>query len=179
MGGTFEEGDCLWVRSVPYSSLRAGDVVAIDAERVAIAHRIVGRQTSGFVTQGDSNLRPDGAVLTADRLLGRVVARERQGAICGVAGGSRGRWRAVKRRTARRVALALGILLAPPYRLIRASGLVAAVWRPRIVAARFSRGDRAFTKFIHRGRTVARWDPWEREWRCRKPYDLILAPPPR
>jgi hypothetical protein len=68
-------------------------------------------------------------------------------------------------------------ILAPLYRAIRTSRLIPQLWRPRIVTARFADGNGQVTKFIHRGRTVARWIPREEQWLCRKPYDLVLSPP--
>lgn len=93
MWGTLAEGDCLWVSSVPFDSLQAGDVVAFDSGGKVVAHRIVEKSGTAFTTQGDGNWRRDSVPLTADRLVGRVMERERHGVRKPVTSGARGRLR--------------------------------------------------------------------------------------
>jgi hypothetical protein len=177
MRGTFKDGDCLCVAAVPFTCLQKGDVVAFNAGGKAIAHRIVGREASGFVTQGDASSRPDGGCLTSGRLIGLVLERERHGKRSLVPGGIQGRLRGWFLRAANRVLRLIVLLLATPYRLTCTSRLAHFLWRPRIMTVHFSEGEEECTKFIHRGKTVACWFPNERRWTCRKPYDLIIAPP--
>ena len=177
MRGTIEKGDCLWVSAVPFDSLQVGDVVAFACGCKVITHRIVGREENGFVTQGDGSLQRDGECLTPGRLIGRVMGRERAGKRSPVMGGIRGRRRGAIMRAANRVRSFVGHALAMPYRLTRTSQLVPLLWRPRMTVVHFAGSQGKSTKFIHRGKTVACWVPNERRWTCRKPYDLILAPP--
>jgi len=177
MHGTFKDGDFLWISAVPLASLQVGDVVAFSFNGKSIAHRIVGRDESGFVTQGDRNLGRDGPYLTTKKLLGKVMERERAGIRSAVVDGSRGLRRAFVLRTAKRVRNLVSLTIATPYRLTCASRLAPLLWRPQIMTAHFAEGEKKMTKFIHRGKTVACWVPHEQRWTCRKPYDLILSPP--
>ena len=177
MWGTLEEGDCLWVSRVPFDSLQAGDVVAFHSGDKVVAHRIVERADGGFWTRGDGNWGRDSAPLTSERLIGKVVERERRGVRTVVAGGERGRRRALVLRTAFRFRLYCGFPLAASYRLLRASRIVPRLWRPRILAVCFVLPAGPITKFIHRGKTVASWWPRDGQWNCKMPYDLVLSPP--
>ena len=179
MRGTFQDGDCLWVSPVSFAALQVGDVVAFQSSGKAVAHRIAKRAGDGFLTRGDGNLHRDAAPLTRALLIGKVVERERGGVRAAVAGGPAGRRRARLCHGACRLRILLLFPWAPVYRLFRASRLMRLLWRPQIVAARFAGSGGEFTKFIHRGGTVACWIPHEQRWTCRKPYDLILDPPTR
>jgi len=180
MEGVFREGDCLQVRPVPYESLRPGDVAAMssgDGRRVV--HRIIGAVPGGWRTRGDACLAPDSDVLAADRFLGRVVARERDGRILPVSGGMAGRVRSLVFRFLFRFRRGLLFPLAPLYRLIRSRRWAARVWKPRIQILQLEGTAGGIRKYLHRGRTVALWFPANHRWQCRKPYDLILERPPR
>lgn len=179
MWGTLAVGDFLWISPVPHEALQIGDVVAFHSGGKVVAHRIVGRDGSGFLTQGDFNGQRDSAPLAAGQLIGKVAERERRGVRSAVAGGARGRRRARWLHAACRFWIRGAILLAVPYRMVRASRLVGRFWRPRIEIVRFATPGGGITKLIHRGITVGCWNPQSRQWDCRIPYDLVLSPPPR
>ena len=179
MWGTLADGDCLWISPVPFDSLQVGDVVAFDSGGKVVVHRIVDRTENLFRTQGDGNWSPDSAPLTSKNFVGKLAERERRGIRSSVVGGARGHRRAIILRAICRQRLRLRFWLAAPYRLLRASRVVALVWRPRMAAVRFLSPAGPVTKFIHRGETVACWNPQSRQWECRAPYDLILFPPSR
>ena len=115
MWGTLAEGDCLWVSSVPFDSLQAGDVVAFESGGQVVAHRIIGREGNGFITQGDGNWRRDSMPLTADRLVGRVMERERKGIRKPVTGGAPGRRRGAVLRAICRLRRRLDHWLLAPF----------------------------------------------------------------
>ncbi|MBN2106015.1 MAG: S26 family signal peptidase [Deltaproteobacteria bacterium] len=177
MRGAFKDGDCLLVLPVSFDDLQTGDVVAFDSGGRSIAHRIVGRQAGGYITQGDANPKRDRHCITPGQLIGRVVERERGGRRSPVRVGMQGCLQGALLRLANQVFRRIVLALTMPYRLISASRLATLFWRPQITTAHFSEGKRDFTKFIHRGKTVACWFPQESRWTCRKPYDLILNPP--
>jgi len=56
---TLEEGDMVVVSSVPYSSLKVGDIIVYDppcsATGNSVIHRIVGIVAGGLITKGDNN----------------------------------------------------------------------------------------------------------------------------
>ena len=60
---TLEEGDMVVVTSVPYSSLKVGDIIVYDppcsATGNSVIHRIVGIGTGGLTTKGDNNFATD------------------------------------------------------------------------------------------------------------------------
>ena len=179
MRGTLAEGDGVRIEAVSCESLRRGDVVAYRSAGQVVVHRIVGRRNGAWITQGDGNWRRDAAPLAPERFIGWVTARERAGKTTPVAGGSAGLRRAAWLHVsafARWTALAA---LAPLYRLLRASRAAALVWRPRILAVRFSAPGGSIVKYVHRGRSVAQWNPHAERWTCRKPYDLLLSRPKR
>lgn len=177
MRGLFRNGDYLLVAPVVFGSLRRGDVAAFDSGGRSISHRIVGRAAAGFITQGDANQYRDKACLGPEHLIGRVMALERQGKRLPVRGGMPGRLQGAILRFINQGRRFIFFLLAFPYRLISHSRMASLFWRPRIMTVHFSEGRETFTKYIHRGATVACWFPHERRWTCRKPYDLILGPP--
>ena len=179
MWGTLAQGDCLWVVAVPFDSLQAGDVVAFVSGGKTVVHRIVERRGDGFATQGDGNGSRDSALLTADRLIGQVMERERKGVRKAVAGGARGCRRARIMRAAVRIRFVCARGLARLCRSPLVRRAVFLCWRPALVCVRFVSPTESVTKFIHRGRTVASWNPQARQWECRMPYALILRQPAR
>ena len=177
MRGTLAAGDVLRIRTAAPGDLRLGDVVAFRSGGQVLAHRIVGFEDGVFRTQGDGNWRRDSAPLAPAEIIGLVAERERAGKLSPVAGGNRGLRRAGILHALAFLRWGILALLAPAYRGLRARRWLVPLWRPRVVAVRFSAAGRSTVKFIHRGRTVACWNPQEERWTCRKPYDLVLAPP--
>jgi len=177
MGGTFSDGDCLFVQKIPFDALQPGDVVAYRGDEKAVAHRIVGRSAGGWMTQGDGNRGADRHPLSADRLIGKVIEFERNGirhpVVNGTAGLRRARWLHNRARWSR----ALFFCAAPLYRLLRSSRVARVLWRPAFMRLRVAGCEGDCLKFIHRGRTAACWFPGEERWTCRKPYDLVLDAP--
>ncbi len=177
MWGTLEEGDCLWVIPVLFDALQPGDVVAFEFGGKVVAHRIVGREGNGFATQGDGNDNRDSTPLTAERLIGKVVARERKGVRKAVIGGNRGRQRARILRSICWIRHSSAFWTVRLLRTLPVRHVVSWLWRPVILSVGFMSPQGGITKFIHQGRTVAIWNPQSRRWNCRMPYDLIISPP--
>lgn len=179
MSVTLKAGDRLWLAPVAFDSLEVGDVVARDAGNKVVAHRIVARQPAGYVLQGDGNGRPDVELLAAANFLGKVAARERNGARTQLAGGRQGHRRGHILRACSRFRIRLAWMLGWPYRLLRSSRWVVRFWHPDVLTVRFATPSGWLTKFIRRGKTVAVWAPQSGRWECRRPYDLVLFPPCR
>lgn len=179
MRGTLKAGDRLWLASPAFESLEIGDVVAFEADNQVRAHRIVGCRGNGYATHGDGNARPDLVPLTAANYQGKVVARERNGSCARLAGGLRGHCRGKILRGCSRLRGRAVWMLGGPYRMLRASRLVARLWQPRVLIVHFAAPGGSLTKFIRKGRTVAVWTPQAGRWECRRPYDLVLFPPSR
>jgi hypothetical protein len=179
MRGTLAEGDGVRIEAVPAIPLRPGDVVAYRSTTRWSLHRIVGRRNGEWITPGAGNWRRDAAPRAPERYLGRVAARERNGATAPVVGGAAGLRRATWLHAAAFARWLALVALAPFYRLLRASRAAALVWHPRILAVRFAAPGGSIVKFVHRGRSVAQWVPQAERWTCRKPYDLLLSRPGR
>ena len=178
MAGTLAAGDCVQVVPVAFDELVPGDVVLCKLAGRTVVHRIVGRDGSGLITRGDGNWGADTDRLTPENLMGLVVEREHLGRRMPVSGGALGLRRARIRRVGLWLRYQLGRMWAGPYALLVRSRCLRWCWAPRITAARFCiPGGGEITKYIHHGRTIARWFPRECKWECRKPYDLVLQPP--
>lgn len=80
---TLEQGDMVVVLSVPYSSIKVGDIIVYDppcsATGNSVIHRVVAINSSGFTTKGDNNYATDQAAgiaispITPACLEGKVV----------------------------------------------------------------------------------------------------------
>lgn len=178
MHGTFQPGDLLFVQPVSLAEARPGDVIAFrqaqaDGGTVHLVHRAQARVEAGLITRGDCSAIADATPVGAAELLGRVVAFQRQGRLRRVWGGPVGRlW--VSWLRLRRLVLRLAYF---PYGLLRASGLVRRLWRPRLEQVHLLTEEGPLVKFVHGRRTVACWYPADGRFWCRKPYDLVIEPP--
>lgn len=179
-------GDFLFAQPATIDRVRPGDVVTFGSRREGreddvVVHRVIAVRPDGLVTRGDTNRRPDRELVTPGNLLGRVVARERNGRRVPVLGGRPGLWLArflpTGRRVWRRLRQRLLSLGRAPWRRLRESRLVPRLWRPRIRRVRFATRDGPVVKYIHGGRTVASWRPDTGRFRCSRPFDLVLSPP--
>lgn len=60
---TLEQGDMVVLTSVPYSSLKVGDIIVYDppcsATGNSVIHRVVGMSNDGLITKGDNNFATD------------------------------------------------------------------------------------------------------------------------
>jgi len=165
----------------PADCLKNSALDASEAESPLLVHRIIAVRSGGFVTRGDNNPAPDKDLVSPALLVGRVAALERHGRRIRVCGGARGFVLAAARRFFRRVARSffrvVRFPLRPAYRLLRRSGIIGAIWKPRLTAVRFRSPSGPFVKYVRGSRTVAMWWPERRSFRCRRPYDLIIKPP--
>lgn len=178
MSGTFRQGDILLVQPVLLEAIRAGDVVVFsfaqaDSEMPPIVHRVQACTAKGLVTQGDASSAPDAALVGAQELIGRVCLVQRAGSVRRVWGGRAGQlWAGYLRL--RRPLLKLARL---PYRLLRASGLVRRLWRPRLSQVHLTTEEGTVVKYVAGQRAVACWWPEKRHFWCKKPYDLVIERP--
>ncbi len=179
MAPLFRPGQMLYVKP-GVQELRPGDVIIFDdpSRGARVVHRIIEITPAGLITRGDHNLRRDEQPVVSGLVVGRVDAVETDGGLRRVSGGRRGLARARARRLALRLRRGLHSLLAHPWRMLRASSLVGRSLR-RLITLRFEfislqtlRGREI--KALHRGRVVASWQPAQRRFSCRKPYDLWL-----
>lgn len=181
MLGTFCPGDRLTLDSLAICAVHCGDVVAFLRQDSAgkekkWAHRVVRKTPAGMLTRGDNNSSFDSQLLTADRLLGKVIQVERNGAVKPVQGG----WAGLLRARALWMRIHLKSFLVTigrtPYRLLRKSGLLPRMWQPEITRLKMNTDEGELIKFVSKGRTVAYWWPGTGRFECRWPFDLVVFP---
>jgi hypothetical protein len=179
---TFRPGQLLYVRA-GLQHLEPGDVIVFTQSvgRGHVTHRIIAAAPAGFITRGDNNVRVDNGVVSFEHVIGRVEMVEDHGQIKPVRGGQRALWLAQMGWGARRVEYWVRVICGAPYRALRASPLARRILQ-RIIRLRFAyvsvqTAQGTLVKTLHRGKVVARWYPATRRFECRKPYDLVLAPP--
>ena len=178
MRGTFWQGDVLLVIPIALQAVCTGDVIAFhkpkpDGGFTVIVHRVQARTAAMLITRGDNKTAPDSEPVRAEHLVGRVFFVQRDGRMLRVWGGRAGRlW--VRYLRLRRRVLRLGRL---PYRMLRASGVVRRLWRPRVAQVHLTAEDGPLVKYVHLRRTVACWQPQQQRFWCRKPYDLVIERP--
>lgn len=192
MLSTFRPGDYLSIEPVRVADVRPGDVVVYqgyspDGTPTDVVHRVLAVRPGGLATRGDNNPQADKGLVTQETLLGRVTHMERGERVRGarVRKVSGGRWGLLQLRARRawhrvrqlgwRLIRAVG---RPAYRGLRESGLVARIWRPALIRLLvIDHKGKLVVKYAHDQRTVARWRPATGDFRCRRPYDLILRGP--
>lgn len=184
MAGTFRPGDLLTLECVHVADIRPGDVVVYrgpDHQHapVELVHRIVAVKLEGLVARGDSNPCVDATLVTKDNLLGRVTQLDRDSRMRPVRGGRLGLCRAQILRARLSVWQTIKRLGRRPYRWLRASGVVARYWHPRITKMSFNSDEGPLVKYVYKVRTVARFWPASGRFECQKPYDLVIPRPDR
>jgi hypothetical protein len=84
-------------------------------------------------------------------------------------------------RVWRQASLFIRRLLGPAYRVLRGSPgvrrLFGKLFSPQLKTVRLETVEGPVVKFIHHGRTVARWWPERDHLECQKPYDLVISRP--
>lgn len=172
-------GDVLLCEETGFDRIRPGDVVVFKPPGLdgLVVHRVVRRLADGrLVTGGDRCPSEDTvpvdassfAFLAAGRVRGYGRRVPLRGGAAGFAQAALCRaWVSIRRAAA-------GRLPAPPAVL---RSLAGAVWRPRIDEVRLEGPQGPETRYVHRGRTVARWIPGLGVFHCRRPYSLVLDPP--
>lgn len=184
MRPVFQAGDRLRVIPLEIGELQPGDVVVFlkhgickqDAERVV--HRVVKTLPQGLVTRGDTLCNTDPGVVSPDRLVGKVVARERNGGeFHPVLGGIPGLLLARGLQAVFRTRALVARLLQRPYGSLKRSGLVKRIWHPRIRVVHLSTPEGPLVKYMAGKKTVGRWWLNEDRFACRKPWDLVIRHP--
>lgn len=152
-----------------------------EPESRLLVHRVIAARSGGLVTRGDNNPASDNDIVSPELLVGRVFALERRGRRIRVRRGTGGlilaSIRRFIRRTGRSSFRVVRFPLRPAYRLLRRSGIIGAIWKPRLTAVWFRSPSGPFVKYVRDGRTVAVWWPESRSFSCRRPYDLIIKSP--
>ena len=179
MAPLFRPGQMLYVKP-DAQELRPGDVIIFDdpSRRARVVHRIIAITSEGLITRGDHNLQRDELPVVSGLVVGRVDAVEADGRLRRVSGGRRGLACACARRLALQLRRGLRSLLAHPWRLFSSSPLLRRSLRRffplhfEFISLHTALGPEV--KALYRGRVVARRQPAQLRFSCRKPFDLWL-----
>jgi signal peptidase I len=183
MKATFRPGDRLIVETVPFTNVRPGDVVVYrglnhNGAKDELVHRVMCALPNGLVVRGDNNPCADKTLVTENNLVGRVSHVVRDGKRYPVHGKGFGLLRA---RALYRWRHIWGFLWdvvrylgRGSYACLRNSGLIARLWRPSIKKVQLMTENGTLIKYVCRNHTVAYYWPANGQFRCRKPYDLVL-----
>jgi hypothetical protein len=183
MRPTFHPGHLLYVRPLS-TELRPGDVLVFQDEQADerfVVHRAVALTPDGWLMRGDNNRLLDAAPVTPSRIIGRVELVDTGLDIQPVAGGRVGLWRARWLWAMRSPINLIRCVFGWPYRALRG-------WLPsrRLLGRLFNKGFQtirletptgSLVKVLWRGRSVARWQPRNGRFECKKPFDLFLEKP--
>jgi len=177
---TFEPGDYLLIRPACLKDIQPGDVVVFNSRYdEQVVHRVMAHREEGFITCGDNNTHFDLEPVTQGNLIGVVTDFVRNGKKRPVIGGSLGLLRFRTLRLACDIWKSIKSFGCYPYRLARRDmkRLIERIWQPHIEQMTIILEQETVVKFLHRGRTVARWWPSRHYFECRKPYDLVIPDP--
>ena len=181
MRPVFRPGDMLYVRPA-VNDVSVGNVIVFnDPDRGCIVHRVISASGMDWVTRGDNNRLKDVSLVTPDRLIGRVEMLRFQGRFKFVHGGRRGLWSARTQWGTRWVKGWLRRTFRMPYHVMRSSVTVRRFlsrwFSHHLGAVRIETSNGPLVKTTYKGRTVALWHPRQKIFKCRKPFDLLIAPP--
>ena len=173
MRHTFRSGDCIYFKSVPLESLRAGDVIVYSGEDSGsedVIHRILKVGSSFLLTRGDNNSYDEIEKICLTRILGKAIYYERSGSRRKVTGGFAGEFRA---RLLNRAGV-IRLSVRKVYSLLRKSGIVRLFWKPKITTISISTDPASVVRLLHRGKTIGKFCRDQRKLSLRKPYDLVI-----
>ncbi len=182
MEGTFAFGDRLVIDPSDEVPIDVGDILVYqppdeEGKTRYVVHRVVEKTRDGFVVQGDRNRFADPCPVHREHVVGKVVAVSRSGETVELP--SRvPPLRSQKPHGLSRLGSSLLRLAKPllrgPYGKLRESGLLHRLWRPAIRSARFQTRHGMEVKYVFKDRTVGLYNPANRRYAARKPYDLFL-----
>jgi hypothetical protein len=178
MGSVFRDGDRLFVEHCKVSEILRGDVVmfAAPGTELRIAHRVVAVGPDGIRTKGDANPGVDPWLLNGEDLIGRVAAFERKGRVRPVAGGLRGRLRALRNRLIRRADHHSSKVFHPVYRALSRNGVfrwwLPASLSPRVLTIRRDTGEEM--QLLMGNRVIGRKKVGENGWQIRRPFRIFV-----
>lgn len=183
MLGTFLPGDCLIVTSAMIEDLCVGDVVVFrgtkknsddDCEWV---HRVVDAFDRKFITRGDHNSYNDFGFLTNENMVGRVDFVLRDKKKRAVWNGQLGYWWARCLHLRQPLLYLLGRFLGNYYQWLREKKILAQYWHLKLSKLYLWSEEGLIIKYVLHGRTIAIWQPEQKRFDCRKPFDLVIPSP--
>ncbi|MCK5115151.1 MAG: hypothetical protein KAR44_01035 [Candidatus Aegiribacteria sp.] len=174
MRTVFQSGDCIIFEEIPSERLRKGDVIVYSSNSgtgMDVAHRIIGISESSFEVKGDDNPSGTAETIPFQRVLGRVVAVEREGKKRKpVTGGKRGSlWAGFVSREGfpRKIFRWF-------YSVLKHSGVIRLLWRPEIETYSLATDAESVIRLVSNGKNVGKWCAERKILVLKKPYDLIV-----
>lgn len=180
MRGTFRTGDHLSVRPCKGNEIRQGDVIVYDCTSRSgkkIAHRVCSVSSNWIKTRGDALALPDGTMIAACQVTGRVVSLVRNNRHHRLIGGRFGVLHAFFCRLVLSLRRLAAKMLDHGYWPLGKQLVKSSKWSPTILRVSVQGPAGAIIKYVHASRTVAEWCECTGRWFCRKPYDLLLRRP--
>ena len=182
MNPTLMEPELMEVVSIGFNSIRIGDVILYhhpyDAQK-NVVHRVVDIQVRALKTRGDNNTRNDPYVVTADHVIGMVVASWRKDVRRVVRGGWMGRASATLWLfRALAIKIASQLFLSRAYRLLSswmspmAIYLLPTTFQPRVI--HYPEQSQWRYQIFIANRRIGRFDVTTGQWEIRRPYRLIV-----
>jgi hypothetical protein len=174
MRTTFQPGDCIIFEKIQIEKLRKGDVIVFSSESSGgedVVHRIIGIGENFFEVKGDDNPADVTEVVPFQRVLGRVIAVEREGRNRKpVTGGKLGLLRAglVAKEGIP------GKLMRWGYSCLRQSGIVRLFWKPAIETLEVATDAGSVVRLVSGGKTIGKWCRKREILVLKKPWDLVV-----
>lgn len=161
----------------PNHKMHRGDVVVFvsPAQSYLIAHRIVKIDAQEIRTKGDNNPAVDPWILTADKIIGRVVYAYRGKKKLRIYGGSAGLWWAFFVGLIRSMRSGIFFLLKPAYYRIIKTGLMNKLFN-RILRVRvFHINASDFELHLFLGtHIIGRYSSLNKKWYLLKRYEALI-----
>ncbi len=178
MKGTFKPGDKLIIEIVPFKQIKKGDVIIFRRMREEqsdfIVHRVSRITANGLTTRGDNCFDQDKEPVNEENLIGRVIQYDRIGKARRACNGGAGQIRASWSHGWLHAEKWLKFVLRKPYVKLRGTGLIAKLWNPDIEGVHFDAPDGPFSKYLHKGKTVAIFRENKKCCMVKRPYDFIF-----
>jgi len=141
-----------------------------------VVHRVISVDTQGVRTRGDKNSELDPWILSADRIVGRVVWAQwgkKQRSICG---GLRGQLALFRARTIRMIDSKISSLLYPIYHRLAQTGVLrrCSPFKIHMRVLCFDRSTGTELQLLLGQRVIGRLLPGSNQWVIRRPFRLLV-----
>ncbi|MBD3385522.1 signal peptidase I [candidate division KSB1 bacterium] len=175
MKPTFQPGQILYIQPKT-DNIRPGDVIIYRQKTRYVVHRVISVEMERYITRGDNNRLVDAVPVKSNQVIGRVELKEYRGKTHRVAGGSQGLLLARWHWMLMHLDKPCRYLIGWPYRYIRKKQILVKIWKPKLSVLCVQTKTGPMYKYLFRQKTIATWCPQTGQFRCKRPFDLVLSP---